>query len=79
MFTTNMFNSSLDMIMASDRNNLITQVNNAVLKIFGYNYQEIISKCLTPILSRVAFKDLIISSIPRSRQAQSVNFMSEIN
>ena len=42
------------------------------------NYQEIILKCLTPILSRVAFKDLIISSIPRSRQAQSVNFMSEI-
>lgn len=46
MFTTNMFNSSLDMIMASDRNNLITQVNNSVLKIFGYNTQEII--CLQP-------------------------------
>lgn len=42
MFTTNMFNSSLDMIMASDRNNLITQVNNAVLKTFGYNTQEVI-------------------------------------
>jgi PAS domain S-box-containing protein len=46
MFTTNMFNSSLDMIMASDRNNLITQVNNAVFKTFGYNTQEII--CLQP-------------------------------
>lgn len=42
MFTTNMFNSSLDMIMASDRNNLITQINNAVLKTFGYNTQEVI-------------------------------------
>lgn len=42
MFTTNMFNSSLDMIMASDRNNLITQVNNAVLKTFGYKTEEVI-------------------------------------
>ncbi len=42
MFTTNMFNSSMDMIMASDRNNLITQVNNSVLKIFGYKTEEII-------------------------------------
>jgi PAS domain S-box-containing protein len=42
MFTTNMFNSSLDMIMASDRNNLITQVNSAVLKTFGYKTEEVI-------------------------------------
>jgi PAS domain S-box-containing protein len=42
MFTTNMFNSSLDMIMASDRNNLITQVNNSVLKTFGYKTEEVI-------------------------------------
>lgn len=42
MFTTNMFNSSLDMIMASDKSNLITQVNNAVLKTFGYKTEEII-------------------------------------
>jgi PAS domain S-box-containing protein len=42
MFTTNMFNSSLDMIMASDRNNFITQINNAVVKTFGYESNEII-------------------------------------
>lgn len=42
MFTTNMFNSSLDMIMASDRNNLITQINNSVLKTFGYKTEQLI-------------------------------------
>lgn len=39
-----LLNSSLDMIMATNANNEIYQVNDAALKYFGYNFEEIKGK-----------------------------------
>jgi len=43
-FTNSIIHSSIDMIMASDRNGKITQISPSVMKAFGYTEKEILGK-----------------------------------
>ncbi|MFZ5552936.1 MAG: PAS domain S-box protein [Bacteroidota bacterium] len=43
-YTQNIINSSLDMIMATDNDNRINEVNRAALDIFGYREEELMGK-----------------------------------
>jgi PAS domain S-box-containing protein len=49
-FTESLFDSSLDMIIASDTNNIITLVNKAATTKFGYSKEELIGKNLSLIV-----------------------------
>ena len=49
-FTESLFDSSLDMIIASDVNNIITLVNKAATTKFGYTREELIGKNLSLIV-----------------------------
>jgi PAS domain S-box-containing protein len=47
LYTKNIINSSLDMIIANDQNLKITEFNRAAQIIFGYKQEEVIGKAIT--------------------------------
>jgi len=65
-FTESLFDSSLDMIIASDTNNIITLVNKAAITKFGYTKDELIGKDLSLLVqsnrNRLDVKKQIIES-----------------
>jgi len=49
LFSKNLIDSSIDVIMASDKTGTITQVNKAIASVFGYKPSELVGK-KTPII-----------------------------
>ncbi|MFN3916516.1 MAG: PAS domain S-box protein [Flavobacteriales bacterium] len=64
-FTKNMINSSLDMIMATDINNKITQISPSSLLAFGYTKEEMINLSATDLYYYYEDFEKVISSITK--------------
>jgi PAS domain S-box-containing protein len=62
-FNDNLFDSSIDMIIATDINNIITSANKAALDRFGYSKQELIGQPLEIIYPIDFSQDYIFDAI----------------
>ncbi len=65
-FTDNLFDSSIDMIIATDINNIITSVNKAALNRFGYTKKEMIGQPIEFIYPPHFSPDYIFNSISKT-------------
>ena len=72
-FTESLFDSSLDMIIASDTNNIITLVNKAATSKFGYRKEELIGQKLELIV-----KSSDIHSNVQEKIRDSNKFIGEV-